>query len=56
LLRAVLGNPEPEVARTTAGRGILLRLLIGEPLRSLLTDDDLVLAVSLAAPAERSRR
>jgi hypothetical protein len=56
LLRAILGNPEPEVARTTAGRGILLRLLIGEPLRSLLTDDDLVLAVSLAAPAERSRR
>lgn len=56
LLRAVLGNPEPEVARTTAGRGILLRLLIGEPLRSLLTDDDLVLAVSLSAPAERSRR
>jgi len=56
LLRAVLGNPEPEVARTTAGRGILLRLLIGEPLRSLLTDDGLVLAVSLAAPVERSRR
>lgn len=56
LLRAVLGNPEPEVARTTAGRGILLRLLIGEPLRSLLTDDDLVLAVSLAAPAERARQ
>lgn len=56
LLRAVLGNPEPAVARTTAGRGILLRLLIGEPLRSLLTDDDLVLGVSLAAPAERSGR
>jgi hypothetical protein len=56
LLRAVLGNPEPEVARTTAGRGVLLRLLIGEPLRSLLTDDDRVLAVSLAAPAERARQ
>ena len=56
LLRAVLGNPEPEVARTTAGRGILLRLLIGEPLRSLLTDDDLVLAVSLSAPVEKARQ
>ncbi|GAA4065158.1 hypothetical protein GCM10023065_16080 [Microbacterium laevaniformans] len=56
LLRAVLGNPEPEVACTTAGRGILLRLLLGEPLRSLLTDDDLVLAVSLAAPAEKARQ
>lgn len=56
LLRAVLGNPEPEVARTTAGRGILLRLLIGEPLQSLLTDDDLVLAVSVSSPAERGRR
>src|SRR5699024_6211137 len=30
LLRALLGNPAPGVAATSAGRGILLRLLIGE--------------------------
>jgi hypothetical protein len=50
LLRVILGAPDPDLARTNAGRGILLRLLIGEPLRLLLADDDLVLAVTLAAP------
>jgi len=55
LLRALLGAPDPALAHTVAGRGVLLRLLIGEPLRALLLDDELVLAVSLAAP-RRSRR
>ena len=50
LLRVLLGNPAPGVAATSAGRGILLRLLIGETLPVLLHDDDLVLTVSLAAP------
>lgn len=50
LLRIVLGTPDPALAHTNAGRGVLLRLLIGEPLRALLLDDDLVLAASLAAP------
>lgn len=50
LLRIVLGTPDPALAHTNAGRGVLLRLLIGEPLRALLTDDDLVLAAGLAAP------
>ena len=50
LLRIVLGTPDPAFARTNAGRGVLLRLLIGEPLRALLMDDDLVLAAGLAAP------
>ncbi len=50
LLRALLGNPAPGIAATSAGRGILLRLLIGETLPVLLHDDDLVLTVSLAAP------
>ncbi|MEN8673489.1 hypothetical protein [Nocardioides sp.] len=52
LLKAVLGNPHPAYAATAAGRGMLLRLLIGEPVAVLLRDDDLVLAVSLAAPRE----
>ena len=50
LLRALLGSPSPELAASGAGRGILLRLLIGETLPVLLRDDDLVLTVSLAAP------
>lgn len=50
LLRIVLGTPDSSLAHTNAGRGVLLRLLIGEPLRALLMDDDLVLAAGLAAP------
>lgn len=56
LLRALLGNPAPGIAATSAGRGILLRLLIGETLPVLLHDDDLVLTVSLAAPRHGDRR
>lgn len=50
LLRALLGTPDPALAATGAGRGVLLRLLIGETLPVLLRDDDLVLTLSLAAP------
>ncbi|MGO3153456.1 MAG: hypothetical protein ACTIJJ_12690 [Galactobacter sp.] len=50
MLRALLGNPHPAYAATTAGRGVLLRLLIGESLPVLLRDDDLILTISLAAP------
>lgn len=50
LLRIVLGSPDPSLAHTNAGRGMLVRLLIGQPLRALLTDDDLVIAAGLAAP------
>ncbi|ALG83208.1 hypothetical protein [Gordonia phthalatica] len=55
LLKALLGHPSPAYAATAAGRGILLRLLIGESLRALLRDDDLVLLISLAAPKHRGR-
>ncbi|MFD2028516.1 hypothetical protein [Promicromonospora aerolata] len=50
LLKTLLGNPHPAYAATATGRGVLLRLLIGETLPVLLRDDDLILAVSLAAP------
>lgn len=50
LLRAVLGVPDPALAHTNAGRGMLRLLLIGQPLRALLTDDDLVITAGLAAP------
>ncbi len=50
LLKVLLGNPNPVYAPTNTGRGVLVRLLIGEPLTALLGDDDLVLAVSQSAP------
>lgn len=50
MLRTVLGNPDPDLAHTSAGRGVLLRLLIGEPLRLLLTDDAVLAEVVLSAP------
>ena len=53
LLRALLGNPHPAYASTSAGRGILLRLLLGETLELLLRDDDLILALALAVPTGR---
>lgn len=55
LLRALLGTPGAELAATGAGRGVLLRLLIGETLPVLLRDDDLVLTLCLAAP-DRARK
>lgn len=50
LLRAVLGHPDPQLINTNAGRGVLLRLLIGERLQDLLADDDLVVLVGDSAP------
>jgi hypothetical protein len=55
LLRALLGTPGTELAATGAGRGLLLRLLIGETLPLLLRDDDLVLTLSLAVPGTHNR-
>lgn len=56
ILRILLGNHAPGLSATTAGRGILLRLLIGETLPVLLRDDDLVLSVALLAPHGGGRR
>lgn len=56
LLKALLGNPDPALSATKLGRGVLLRLLIGEDLASLLHDDDLVLAISLTAPSAQAHR
>lgn len=53
LLKALLGHPHPAYTATGLGRGVLLRLLIGESLPVLLRDDDLVLSISLAAPPRR---
>lgn len=47
LLRALLGSPEPAHVAMPLGRGVLLRLLIGETLPVLLDDDDLVSMLAL---------
>ena len=53
MLRAVLGCADPTQSHTTAGRGILLRLLVGEPLRSLFGDDDLISEIVVNLPEAR---
>jgi len=50
MLRTLLGWADPAYSHTAAGRGILLRLLIGEPLRALLRDDDLISDIISNAP------
>jgi hypothetical protein len=50
LLRLLLGNPSEDARHTTAGRGLLLRFLIGEPLVACLDDELLVAEISAAAP------
>lgn len=56
LLRTLLGHPNPAYAATATGRGILLRLLLGETLADLLGDDALVAAIVRATPGrERAR-
>ena len=49
VLRAVLGNPNPDYAATAAGRGILLRLLIGHHVDELFGDIDVADAIEKAA-------
>lgn len=49
LLRVVLGSPNPALAHSDVGHGLLMRILIGEQPMELLQDDDLVLAISSAA-------
>ncbi|GAB2968266.1 hypothetical protein [Actinotalea caeni] len=50
LLRIILGSPDPHLSGTNAGRGVLLRLLIGESLRHLIADVELETSIKVAAP------
>jgi hypothetical protein len=54
MLKILLGCCDPLQAHTATGRGILLRLIIGEPLRDLLQDDDLVSTIVANVPAVRT--
>lgn len=49
LLRVVLGSPNPELEYTRSGRGLLMRLMIGETLAELMQDDDLVADIESCA-------
>ncbi|KQW05954.1 hypothetical protein ASC66_11290 [Leifsonia sp. Root4] len=50
MLRALLGCSDPLQAHTAAGRGILLRLIVGEPLHALLRDDELISDIASNVP------
>lgn len=52
MLTVLLGSQDPAHARTSGGRGILLRLVIGESLESLLRDERLVARVVDNLPTE----
>ena len=52
MLKALLGHPDAAYAATNAGRGVLLRLLIGESLPMLLRDEDLVVLIAFTAPGQ----
>lgn len=55
MLRILLGTPDAHLAGTNVGRGVLLRLLIGEPLSYLLCDNELVSMIIRAVPATQCR-
>ncbi|GAB2548064.1 hypothetical protein GCM10027033_00830 [Leucobacter ruminantium] len=47
----LLGNPNPAYAATRAGRGLLKRLALEEPIELVFADDVLVMKIVEAAPA-----
>lgn len=49
-ITVLLGTQNPAYAATKRGRGLLMRLVLGEPLEQLFTDDDLVRKLAGAAP------
>lgn len=56
LLRIILGSPDTHLSGTNAGRGVLLRLLIGDSLRHLIADSELETAIKVAAPGRMRGR
>lgn len=56
LLQVLLGHPHPAYRATSTGRGILLRILVGEALATFLSDDDLVTAIAMSVPTHGSNQ
>ncbi|GAA1996441.1 hypothetical protein [Microbacterium pumilum] len=53
MLQVLLGCPDPAQEHTAAGRGILLRLLVGDSLEALLHDDRVLASLLDNAPCRR---
>jgi len=53
MLQALLGCPDPVQEHTAAGRGVLLRLLVGDTLEALLHDDRLLAGLLDNLPCRR---
>ncbi|MGF3055407.1 hypothetical protein [Microbacterium sp. YY-01] len=53
VVRVLLGNTQAALQASTAGRGLLMRLLLGDTVHSLLHDDELVFQIALAAPGRK---
>lgn len=49
-IRVMLGTPNAAYSATNRGRGLLMRLVLGESLESVFADDDLVHRLSTTAP------
>lgn len=49
-ITVLLGTQNPAYAATKRGRGLLMRLVLGEPLEQIFTDDDLVRKLASTAP------
>lgn len=49
-IRVLLGTPNPAYGATKAGRGLLMRLVLGETLEDVFTDDDVVRKLAATAP------
>lgn len=55
LLRVILGNQHPDRRHTSSGRGILLRLVIGDQPEDLLADKALVADIATIRQPSRIR-
>lgn len=53
MLQVLLGCPDPAQEHTAAGRGILLRLLVGDSIEALLHDDRLLASLLDNVPCRR---
>lgn len=53
VVRVLLGNTQAGLQASSAGRGLIMRLLLGDTVHSLLHDDELVFQIDLAAPGRK---
>lgn len=56
MLRLILGNPSPAKSYTASARGVLFRLLSGEPLEAVFADLELMTEIVMSAPEDRTAK